>query len=242
MVVSVQQPSPAQEANGSAVPADGRVIGTVVDEKTGTPLAGALVMLSDGRATETDTAGRFVFFHVRPGAHEISAVASGCAQAAGGFNVISGRDALLRLEVMPPVLPPTKDPGSGTASRVITAAQLSDVGTRSALDALMMHYSNNFDVQGARLVLRTRGGALSFDQIVEPLLVLDGVRMDGMVAQILEDMRAAEVERIEVHLGSAAGWEFQPGGALAVVEVTTRKGNTLVPEQNPERCVNWKGR
>jgi hypothetical protein len=241
-IFAVQRSSPAQESSASTIPADGRVIGTVVDEKGGMPISGALVMLGDGRVTETDVAGRFLFLHVRPGAHEIAAVAKGCAHAAGGFNLVSGRDALLRLEVVPPVQGPPADRAGATASRAITPAQLASLGSRSALDALMQYHASLFDVKGTRLVLRAR--TRGFDEVVEPLLVLDGVRMEGMVAMALADLHAEDLERIQIHLGSVASWQFQPGGAAAVIEITTRKGLTPVvhAQQSPDQCVNWKAR
>ena len=137
LIAGVQRTSLAQESNGSTIPEDGRVIGTVVDEKGGMPIQGALVMLSDGRVTETDAAGRFVFLHVRPGTHEITAVAKGCALAAGDFNLASGRDALLRLEVVPPAPAKRVSRSTASAARVITQEELAPLGSRSALDAIM---------------------------------------------------------------------------------------------------------
>jgi hypothetical protein len=243
MILAVQRTSPAQESSGSSLPADGRVIGTVVDEKGGMPIQGALVMLGDGRVTETDAAGRFVFLHVRPGSHEITAVAKGCALAAGGFNLDSGRDALLRLEVVAPAPAQRVPRSTASAARVITQEELAPLGSRSALDAIMQYHANLFDVRGNSLVLRARTGA-AVAELVEPLLVLDGLRMDGMIALVLDDLHAEDVEMIQIHLGSVASWEFAPGGAAAVIEVSTRKGLTPVvhAQQSPDRCLNWKGR
>jgi hypothetical protein len=239
LVLAVPRSSPAQESNASEIPADGRVIGTVVEVDGGKPIPGALVMLSDGRVTETDAAGRFLFLHVRPGAHEIAAVAQGCAHAAGGFNLVSGRDALLRLEVVPPV---QADRGSGSATREVTGEQLADLESHSALDAVMRYHANLFSVEGGRLALRAR--AASLDAIVEPLMVLDGVRLDGRVAWALDDLRARDVERIAIHMGNAAGWAFQPGGAVAVIEVTTRRGMRppVNAQSSPDRCLSSMGR
>ena len=250
LIVGVQKISSAQDASttgtqdsttGSALPADARVFGMVVDEPAGTPIQGAIVSLSDGRITETDADGKFSFPHVRPGTHQISAVTKGCAQAAGGFSVVSGRDKELRLVVEMPKAPERIKRGDGTATRVIDADQLAEIGNRSALDALMQYYASAFEVQGRALVLRTRQG-VSSSRAIEPLLVVDGVHMRGMVAQALGDLRANDVERIQVHLGTAAGWIFQPGGAPAVIEVTSHRGRVARPGQPAESCQGWKDR
>jgi hypothetical protein len=241
LLVAIQQTSLAQNTTTAAIPADGRVLGTVVDERSGDPIVGALVALSDGRTTETDDSGRFHFLHVRPGSHQIAAITQGCAQVEGGFNVTSGRDALLRLEIARPTRASRIDRSSGSSGRALGAEEMAVLGNRSVLEVLVHYHGTTFEVRGNRLLLRGRAGAAT-EQTIEPLLVLDGVRMDGMIAQALDDMRAIDIERVEVHLGAAAGWEFQPGGASAVIEVTTRKGLSKNAAQRPETCSSWKGR
>jgi hypothetical protein len=241
LLVAIQQTSPAQNVTTAAIPLDGRVFGTVVDERSGNPIDGALVVLSDGRTTETDESGRFHFLHVRPGSHQISAITQGCAQVGGSIDVRSGRDALLRLEITLPTRASRLNRSSGSSGRAMGREEMVALGNRSALEALIHFHATTFEVRGNRLVLRGRAGAAT-EQPMEPLLVLDGVRMDGMIAQALDDLSAIDIERIEVHLGAAAGWAFQPGGATAVLEVTTRKGMANDSAQRPETCSSWKGR
>ena len=76
----------------------------------------------------------------------------------------------------------------------------------------------------------------------EPLLVVDGVRYSGMVADALRGMRASDLASLEIHLGNAAGWEFQNNGAAAVIEVTTRTEAVTNPLENPRICLARKGR
>src|SRR5688572_23379928 len=140
LLVSVQQSSPAQDTRVSAIPADGRVFGTVVDERGGSPIAGALVALSDGRITQADDSGRLRVLHVRPGSHQIAAVTQGCAQVEGGFSVTSGRDALLRLVIDLPARPSRMNRSSGSSSRALGREEMAVVGNRSALEALMQYH------------------------------------------------------------------------------------------------------
>jgi hypothetical protein len=228
-------PLRAQQVTSATTASEGRVLGTVLDENEN-PVAGALVILGDGRSTETDASGRFMFLRVRAGAHEIAAVSPSCEVAAGGFDVQSGADARLQLvvELMPQ---PGKEArrSRGTATRALNRQELTELGNRSALDALIQLAPNHFEVQGHRLALRARRGTGSLD-VIEPLLVVDGVRVPGLVAESLRNVRAGDLSRMEVHLGSAAGWEFQNGGAPAVIEITMRV-HSGDPVKNPEICL-----
>jgi hypothetical protein len=232
----------ARQASSTASPPDGRILGVVVDEGD-KPVAGAVVYLSDGRETETDEHGRFTFVRVRPGTHEIAAVTSSCAIASGGFDVRSGTDALLQLIVQAPAADSAeqRSRSRGSPTRRLEEAELMAMGDRSALEALDQFASHIFQTSGSRLALRARTGSMRTD-LVEPLLIVDGARMNGHVAEALRVIRAADLTSMEVYVGAAAGWEFQSGGAPAVVEVTTRMKPRHDPLENPEMCLRPKAR
>jgi hypothetical protein len=231
----------ARQTDRNENPADGRVLGVVVDQEN-EPVAGALVVLGDGRTTESGSDGRFAFARVRPGAHEIAAMTSSCAVAAGDFNVQSGRDALLQLIVEERASPQVdEDRTLGHATRRMDGQALRALGNRSALEALAELAPNEFEVRGSRLALRARAGGAT-DAIREPLLVLDGVRLSVMVADALRNMHANDLSSLEVHLGSAAGWEFQNQGAEAVIEATMRMEPIVDPLRDPGICLDGKSR
>ena len=115
------------------------------------------------------------------------------------------------------------------------------MGDRTALEALDHFAPHVFQTSGTRLALRARAGSTRTD-LVEPLLIVDGVRMNGHVAEALRGIRAADLASMEVFVGAAAGWEFQSGGAPAVVEVTTRMKPVHDPLENPEICLRPKSR
>jgi hypothetical protein len=232
-------PVRAQQVTPTAVTPDGRAFGTVLDENEN-PVAGALVMLGDGRSTETDSHGQFSFLRLRPGTHEIAAVTATCAIATGGFAVQSGADARLQLIVQRPATSETEGRRSrGTASKVMGHEALAALGNRSALEALRELAPNKFAVEGHRLAMVSRRGAVGND-IIEPLLVIDGMRVPGLVAESLRSLEAGDLARMEVHLGSTGGWEFQHGGAPAVIEITmgVTSGNPL---ENPAICLRRNG-
>ena len=236
----IAAPIGAQEVSPAAFPDDGRILGIVVDDDN-KPVSGALVFLSDGRSTETGSDGRFSFVRVRPGTHEIAAVAKDCAVAAGDFDVHSGRDAMLQLILVAPASSEgKKDLGRGTAVRKMSEAKLLQLGNRSALEALEELAPNVFEVSGNYLVLRTRTLSAPGRE-VEPLLLVDGVRMQGMVAEALRSIRTSDVLSLELHLGNAAGWEFQNNGAEAVIELKMRTKPIQNPLENPQICFGRKG-
>jgi len=226
-----QQPSSATHSAE-----DGRVVGVVIDETNRTPLAGALVFLSDGRSTETNANGEFVFQHVRAGRHEIAAVTKGCGLVQGGFAVESGRDALLSLEVTLPEAAQDRNARSrGHAARVVEASELQSMADRSLLEVLervmpSMVERGRFGAQVQPRSASTRPGA-------EPLLILDGAKVEGGIAALLDGIKAGDVERMEIHRGVAAGWEHGPGNVDGVIEVTTRDGSLFDAERSPESCI-----
>jgi hypothetical protein len=106
---------------------------------------------------------------------------------------------------------------------VIPRIELESEPSLTALEMVQKSLPATFDVIGSALALRTRGARESGD-IVEPLLVLDGLAMEGSIAGVMDGLRAGDLARIEVHLGTAAAWRFRPGGASAVIEVTSVAG------------------
>jgi hypothetical protein len=236
----VTGPLHARQTNPTTIPEDGRIVGTVVDDAN-KPVAGALVLLGDGRSTETGPDGAFSFLRVRPGANEIAAVTRSCAVASGGFDVLPGRDSRLQLIVVPQATESkAQQHVSGSPTRRFDGEALLALGDRSALEAIEELAPNVFAVTGSKLGLRTRAISPRGD-VIEPLLLVDGVKMVGQVADALRTIRANDIASIELHLGSAAGWEFQNGGSPAVIEITSRNKPVQDPFENPAMCLK-KGR
>jgi hypothetical protein len=236
----VAGPLHAQQTEPTNIPEDGRIVGKVVDEAN-QPVAGALVMLDDGRSTESASDGTFSFLRVRPGATEIAAVTKACAIAAGGFDVVAGRDSRLQLIVVKQTTEESSsDRTDGTSSRRFDSDALLAIGDHSALEAIEELAPNVFMVARGQLVLRARAISPRGD-VIEPLLLVDGVKMVGQVADALRGIRASDIESIDLHLGSAAGWEFQNGGAQAVIEITSRNKPIADPFENPAMCLKKGG-
>ena len=125
--------------------------------------------------------------------------------------------------------------GLGTPARVIPRLQLESTPGRTALEMLEQYVPATFQVMGSALALQTREATAGGADVVEPLLLLDGVAMVGSIAQVMDGLKAGDLAGIEVHLGTAA-WRFRPGGAPAVIEVTTLAGERLARERTSQAC------
>jgi hypothetical protein len=113
------------------------------------------------------------------------------------------------------------------STRVVPRIQLESTPSRSALEMVEHFVPNTFEVLGGALALRARG-ARENGRLVEPLLLLDGVAMEGSIALVMEGLKAGDLARIAVHLGAAATSRFR-GGTQAVVEITTLAGARALP-------------
>jgi hypothetical protein len=119
---------------------------------------------------------------------------------------------------------------------VIDERKLANAGNLTLLDIVDREFPGLFQDEGPTLAVVARGGDVT--NRVEPLLLVDGVRIHGFIADELRNTKAHDVTRVELQIGAAAGWEYQPGGSQAVIEVTTRK--TLDPDSSTgaQTCPN----
>jgi hypothetical protein len=109
------------------------------------------------------------------------------------------------------------------SSKVIPRLELESEPSLTALELVQQSFPTTFEVIGSALALRGRG-ALESGSVVEPLLLFDGVAMEGSIAQVMDGLKAGDLARIEVHLGVAATWRFRPSGAPAVIEIASIAG------------------
>ena len=235
LVATAAQARQTDEKSSSetALLADAGVGGEVVDDIDGTPIAGALVYLDD-RVAETNEFGLFFFPDVPPGSHLIAAVAPGCDLAGGDLRVNPARDVRVRLVVEPTAERESGTSRSASSGRMFRRAALAEFGGGSLLEALDRLLPNMFEVSGDALAVRARG--VSGASLKEPLVVIDGFAVEGHVAMILAHIPASSVTRVEVDHTPGAGLAHRPGGAEAVIHVTTRDHGKPDPEQSPESC------
>ena len=203
--------------------------GVVVDESTGQPVAAATVLLvgTDIEA-ETGTYGGFAFTDAPLGTVSVRVTAPGHPSVVQEVDVRSDRIVFLQVIVpsfaalLSELLVSVRG-NESVARRVAEAAQF----TAADLLALKVPSTRSItgDIGKNDKQIRLRGyGYGSFSQDLQPLVIIDGVRVSGTETafDVLDQISASDVEQIEVLRGPTAAFLY-PFAANGVVEVTTKR-------------------
>lgn len=228
----------------------GTVSGTVVHASTARPIAGAQVMVTGtGIGTVTNTEGQFLLLNVRPGEREIRVHMLGYSDASRRVDVAAGTTARVDFELEESAIALDQVVVTGQARetrRREVAASIASVDATQLEDAAISNVAEllqgrNPGVtvlpgggkvgQGTKIVLR---GPSSLSQGVEPLIYVDGVRMDNSTAtgvftggegwSGLDDINPNDIERIEVVRGAAAATLYGTEASAGVIQIFTKRG------------------
>lgn len=243
-LVLVHGPLTAQEP--------GTITGEVTNE-LGAPLPGIQVTLAGTqRGTLTNASGAFVLANVPAGQHTVEASGIGYGSQRQTVSVTGGASASVnfRLEVSALALDEIVVTGQatgasrreiGTSIASIDAEALS-VAPISSMSQMLQARAPGVNVlpgggkagQGTRIVLR---GAASVTQSNEPLIYVDGVRIDnssvgaistttaGATWSGLDDINPDDIERIEVVRGASAATLYGTEAAAGVIQIFTKRGS-----------------
>jgi TonB-dependent starch-binding outer membrane protein SusC len=240
MVAAVAAPAFAQQP--------GRVMGTVVNAQTAEPVASAQVtIVGTQRGTLTDARGGFVIMGVPAGTQQIQVRSVGFRALTQTIQVPAGEAVRVNLQL--PVAAVALDEvvvtgqALGTARREIggsiasitpseaaPATSVSQMLQAQAPGVTIMPGGGNSG-QGSRIVLRGPG---SLSQSVEPLIYVDGVRIDNSkVSGIagggaswtgLDDINPDDIERIEIIKGASAATMYGSEASGGVIQIFTKRG------------------
>ena len=201
--------------------------GVVVDESTGQPVEAATVLLvGTDIETETGTYGGFAFTDAPLGTVSVRVTAPGHPSVVQEIDVRGDRIVFLQF-ILPSVAAVLSEllvgvPGNESVARLVTeAAQL------TAADLLAIKVPSTRSITGSigknDYQIRLRGYG-SFTQDLQPLVIIDGVRVSGTgtVFDVLSQIPASEVEDIKVLRGPTAAFLY-PFAANGVVEVRTKR-------------------
>lgn len=234
----VAQPSHAQ--TGASIE------GTIVSSATGRPLAGALVALDAGRRTLSDEEGRFVLSDVVPGPYRIAAVGPGCHVTMGDVEVPGAGVATVAFALdLPAESDPTSDGwdrarrSAAGASRSISGEDIRRRGYRSLLDAVRALAPEMVGQQTAQAGSRGSIQGRSRSTVtgsVEPLVVVDGVRIPQRPADALALIEPSTVRTLEVIKGTAGGWAYGTQAVNGVIRVETVRSSTYAPDTPADQC------
>ncbi|HEX6308543.1 MAG TPA: SusC/RagA family TonB-linked outer membrane protein [Longimicrobiales bacterium] len=241
----ISEPLAAQET--------GRITGRVVDVATNRPLAGVQVFVPPtGIGNLTDSNGRYLLLNVPAGRHAVTAQLVGFRQGEVTVEVRAGETVIANLQLTETAI--TLDElvitGAGVATerrklgntiatidaeRANTAA-VSDVSQLLAArePGVAVLPSGGYTGQGARIRIR---GSSSLSQLNEPIIYIDGIRMDQSSISFntqgnpskLDDIPPESIERIEILKGAAAATLFGTEASNGVIQIFTKKGRSGAP-------------
>lgn len=225
---------PAQEAGGT-----GQLMGLVIDDATGRPVAGARITVRGSRAAAVaDSTGRFLLTRLPPGAATLEVVARGYGHVIESAAVTAGATVFLVFEVSPVAVlldeirataraaDPTRAPRRLDPDSVVAAdagARTSDLSAR--VPGLLIRPSAT---SGSLTALVYRA-ATSLSLGNDPVIVIDGARISapggrGAGIGFLDSLDPGTIDRIEILSGAAASIEYGPGSGNGVIVVHTKRG------------------
>jgi outer membrane cobalamin receptor len=230
--------------------ATGTIRGTVTEARTARPIVGAQVTVSGTQhGTLTNSQGQFLIPSVPAGSREIRVQTLGYSGATQQVDVASGATTTVSFELAESAISLDEVVVTGQARQTrrreiatsiasVDATQLEDAAVRNVSDLLQ---GRNPGVtvlpgggkvgQGTKVVLR---GPSSLSQGVQPLVYVDGVRMDNSSATGvftggegwtgLDDINPDDIERVEIVKGAAAATLYGTEASAGVIQIFTKRG------------------
>jgi len=236
---------------GGAEAQTGSLTGTVVNT-AGQPIANAFVTIqATNRSGTTNARGQYTFQNVQAGSQEIRVTSLGYRSVTQTVTIQAGQTATLdfTLTVSAVALDEVvvtgqaagiarREIGTSIASLDVTALEAAPINSLSQLLAARAPGVNVMpgggkSGQGSRIVLR---GAASISQSNEPLIYVDGIRIDnssssgistttaGASWSGLDDINPADIERIEIIRGASAATLYGTEASAGVIQIFTRRG------------------
>lgn len=232
--------------------ARGTVVGTVVAEETQSPLVGVQVIIvgtNIGSLTNQD--GRYIISNAPAGTREVRVVRLGYSAGTQTVTVTAGESvtadfalsqSAIALEgLMVSVTGQTqrrREVGNSVANINVADIELAPIQTFSQLlqgraAGVTVLESAGTSGTGARVRVR---GSNSISLSNEPLLIVDGMRVNNSPASLamglggqsisrLNDINAEDIENIEILKGPAAAALYGTAAANGVIQITTRRGH-----------------
>jgi TonB-dependent starch-binding outer membrane protein SusC len=237
------------------------VVAGRVQSQTGQPIANAQVQIvGTNRGTLTDARGAFQLTNVPAGVQQIRVSSIGFRSETREVTVAAGE--AVRLDVQLAISAVALDEvvvtgqAAGTARREVGTA-IASVDATALEAAPIQNFSQMLQArapgvnvlpgggkagQGSRIVLR---GAGSISQRNEPIIYVDGVRVDnssaGGVSNVvttgaswsgLDDINPADIARVEIVRGAAAATLYGTEASAGVIQIFTRQGQNHAPRWN----------
>ena len=238
----------------------GTITGRVTEGANGQPLAAVQIqVVGTQRGAQTAENGSFRITGLPPGTYQLRALRIGFQQRLVSVSVVAGQTAAagtIALQASAVNLDVVTVTATGTTSRareqgsniavvavdsqpLAATPNFSDLVEGRAAGVTVIQSSGTTGT-GARVRIR---GANSLNQSNEPLLIIDGVRIDpnansgsiavgGQTVSRLNDLKPEDIETFEILKGPAATGLYGTQAANGVIQITTRRGATGRPQWN----------
>ena len=232
----------------------GSVAGQVSDKSNQQPVAGAgVLVVGTSLQARTGREGRYSITNVPPGKYEVQVRFIGYATATQPVTVATGQPATLDFALTPAAVPLDAVVVSATGAEQLKRELGNNVGTidaaKAAQEAAPVNAADllNSRVPGVEVMqsggttgtgsrIRIRG-ATSLSLRNEPIIVVDGVRIDnvpnadgglgasgGQSPSRLNDLNPEDWESVEVVKGPSAAALYGTDAANGVIQIRTKQG------------------
>ncbi|MGH7127855.1 MAG: carboxypeptidase-like regulatory domain-containing protein, partial [Planctomycetaceae bacterium] len=252
----------AAGASDVAAQATGSVRGRVTQAGAVRPLVDVQVYVpGTGRGVLTDAEGNFLIENVPAGEHVVRAELIGFEAAEQPVTVAAGQTATVEIALSTAAIGLDEVVVTGTAGgeqkraignvvSQVRATEVLDKAIVQNVQGLINGRAANVVIQpgtgmigsGARVRIR---GASSFSLSNEPLLYVDGVRVDnaqgvgptvqafgsGVISR-MNDFNPEDIESIEIIKGPAAATLYGTEASNGVIQIITKKGRIGAPQFN----------
>ncbi len=237
---------------GLAEAQQGVVTGQVVDARSGQPVASAQVsVVGTQLGTLTDREGNFRIPNVTAGEQQIRATFIGYRSTTQTANVVAGQTATVNFRLEQSAIALDEVLVTGTAGRQERRAQaasvssldvaaITEVAPVTSVTNILQGRTTGVSITqtsgtaGTGQRIRLRGPA-SINLSNEPIVIVDGVRLDSRVSQIygvggqvssrLNDIAPEDIESIEVVKGPLAATLYGADATAGVIQIRTKRGS-----------------
>ena len=232
----------------------GALAGRVTDKSNNEPVAGAGVLIAGtSLQARSSREGRYTIPKIPPGQYSVQVRLIGFATATQSVTVRAGESVTLDFALVPAAVPLDVIVVSATGQEQLKRELGNTVGTIDA-PAIMQQAAptNTADLLNSRIpgvqVMQSGGttgsgsririrGATSLSLRNEPIIVVDGVRVDnapqsgnlenftgGQAPSRLNDLNNEDIESIEVVKGPSAAVLYGTDAANGVIQIRTKRG------------------
>jgi TonB-linked SusC/RagA family outer membrane protein len=232
---------------------DGTITGHVVDPTTNTPIPSAQVQLvGTTRGAVTAEDGRFRIASVRPGVYQVRVLRIGYQASSQSVTLGSGQTVDLSFAPVPAVVTLDQVVTLATGETTRKREQGNVVGTLTPQPATLATAGNMTQLLTGRVPgvdVATPGGTIGSSSRVrirgasslslsnDPLLVVDGIRVDnsaasstiavgGQTPSRFNDINPEDIEKIDILKGPAASALYGTAAANGVIQITTKHGRS----------------